>query len=290
MATNIDGKAIAALVRSEVKEEVAALKEKCGKSPGLAVVLVGERVDSATYVRSKKKACDECGIEVTDVKLPGDASEEQIKDAVRELNNNPAIHGILVQLPLPDGVNEKSVLELISVEKDVDGFDPINVGLLAIKDREPFFTACTPTGCMELLKRSGVETKGKRAVVIGRSGIVGIPMAMLLNNADATVTICHSKTQDIGSVVREADIVVAAIGRANFVKGEWLKKGAVVIDVGINSVDDPTAKRGYRLCGDCDYNSCKEVASQITPVPGGVGPMTIAILMQNTLTALKRTL
>ena len=215
-------------------------------------------------------------------------SQEALLQLVRQLNANPSVHGILVQLPLPDHINEEAILTAISLEKDVDGFHPENIGKLAMKGREPLFAPCTPKGCIELLDRSGVTISGANAVVIGRSNIVGIPAAMLLLGRSATVTICHSRTKNIEAKVRDADIVIAAVGRAEMVKASWLKPGCAVIDVGINSVDDATRKRGYRLVGDVAYNECREVAGKITPVPGGVGPMTIAMLLQNTLTGAKR--
>eukprot|EP00831_Metopus_contortus_P013409 TRINITY_DN15438_c0_g1_i1.p3 TRINITY_DN15438_c0_g1~~TRINITY_DN15438_c0_g1_i1.p3 ORF type:complete len:307 (-),score=87.14 TRINITY_DN15438_c0_g1_i1:83-1003(-) len=289
VATVIDGKQIAKDIRAEVRVEVDAMKEKLNKVPGLAVVLVGNRPDSATYVRNKTKAAAECGIKVFDVKLPEDISEEDLILKVRELYKNDEVNGLLVQLPLPKHCNERKVLAEVGLDKDVDGFQALNIGMLAMKGMEPFFVPCTPNGCMELLKRSGVEVAGKTAVVLGRSNIVGTPMQMLLTNANATVTVCHSRTPDIEGVCRRADIVICAMGRAEMVKKEWVKEGAVVIDVGMNTKDDPSAKRGYRLCGDADYDDVKDVASQITPVPGGVGPMTIAMLMKNTLIAAQRT-
>ncbi|CAE7214911.1 FOLD4 [Symbiodinium sp. KB8] len=263
---------------------------KVGKAPGLAVILVGARPDSATYVRMKRKACEEVGIADFGVNLPVEASEDEIVAAVRAANEDERVHGILVQLPLPEHVNEMRVLSEISPEKDVDGLHPANVGDLALRGRNPRFVACTPRGCIELLHRNGIEISGKSAVVLGRSNIVGIPAALLLLQENATVTVCHSRTKDIEARIRDADILVAAIGKAHFVQGSWIKPGAVVIDVGINSVDDATKKRGYRLVGDVDYAAAKPVASAITPVPGGVGPMTIAMLLQNTVEAGERAL
>jgi 5,10-methylene-tetrahydrofolate dehydrogenase/methenyl tetrahydrofolate cyclohydrolase len=290
--SRIDGKAIAATIRVEIREQVDAMKA-AGNVPGLAVVLVGARPDSASYVQFKKKACAECGIADIGVDLPATATEADIVAVVEELNANPAVHGILVQLPLPAHVSEERVLEQISIEKDVDGFHPLNIGNLAMKGREPMAVPCTPKGCIELLDRSGVEISGKNAVVLGRSNIVGIPVAMLLLARNATVTIVHSRTADIPAVVSQADIVVAAVGRPRMVKAEWLKEGAVVIDVGINQVADTRkGKEGKtRLVGDVDYPAVRKanVAAMITPVPGGVGPMTIAMLMQNTLECARRT-
>jgi len=285
----IDGKAIAATIRGEVKAEVEVMQAKYGKVPGLATVLVGERKDSQTYVRMKKKACAEVGITSFGHDLPADISQEDLLQVVRELNANPDVHGILVQLPLPDHLDDEEILGAVSLDKDVDGFHPINIGRLSMKRRDPLFVPCTPKGCIELLDRTGVEIEGKRAVVLGRSNIVGLPVAMLLLHRNATLTICHSRTKDLPSVVREADILIAAVGRAEMVRGDWVKPGVVVIDVGVNAVDDPTRERGYRLVGDVAFDEVKEVATAITPVPGGVGPMTIAMLMRNTMDSAKRT-
>jgi len=286
----IDGKAIAATIRSEIADEVAKIKESFGVVPGLATVLVGDRKDSQTYVRMKKKACAEVGITSFGYDLPGDVSQEELLQLVRELNANPDIDGILVQLPLPDHIDEERVLAEIDIAKDVDGFHPVNIGRLAMKGRKPLFTPCTPRGIIELLDRSGIEIEGKNAVVLGRSNIVGLPVSMLLLHRNATITICHSRTKNLPEVTRRADILVAAIGRAQMVRGDWIQPGAAVIDVGVNAVDDPTAKKGYRLVGDVNFEEAKEVAGYITPVPGGVGPMTIAMLLKNTLDARKRRL
>ncbi len=286
----IDGKAIAATIRGEIAAEVEAMKAQYGKVPGLATVLVGERRDSQTYVRMKKKACAEVGITSFGHDLPADISQEELLKVVRDLNANPEVNGILVQLPLPDHIDDEEVLGAIDLEKDVDGFHPINIGRLSMKRRDPLFVPCTPKGCIELLDRSGIEIEGKRAVVLGRSNIVGLPVAMLLLHRNATLTICHSRTQDLPGVVREADILIAAVGRAEMVRGDWVKPGVAVIDVGINAVDDPTRERGYRLVGDVAFDEVKEVASAITPVPGGVGPMTIAMLLRNTTDSAKHTL
>ena len=281
----IDGKAIAQKVRDEVKEKVAA-RAAAGKSqPGLATVLVGERVDSAAYVGMKQKACAELGMTSFHHPVPEDVSQEDLEKLVKELNADPKVHGILVQLPLPDHLDEERVLNLINIEKDVDGFSPLNIGRLAQKGREPLFVPCTPYGCIYLLKEMGVEISGANAVVLGRSNIVGMPAALLLVKENATVTVCHSRTKDIADVVRQADILIAAIGRTEMVQGDWIKPGAAVIDVGMNSKPDSTKKKGYRLVGDVDFEAAKEVAGFITPVPGGVGPMTIAMLMANTLRA-----
>ncbi len=281
----IDGKAIALQVRENVKEEVAKRVAAGKPKPGLATVLVGERVDSSTYVRMKQKACADLGMNSFHRPLPIDATQEEVEGLVRELNADPAVNGILVQLPLPDHLDEEKVLQAIDLEKDVDGFHPINIGRLAQKGREPLFVPCTPYGTIYLLKQAGVELSGANAVVLGRSNIVGMPAALLLVKENATVTIVHSRTKKIEEVVRNADIIIAAIGMPEFVRGDWVKPGAAIIDVGINQKDDPTRKRGYRLVGDVNYDEAAEVAGHITPVPGGVGPMTIAMLMANTLRA-----
>jgi len=281
----IDGTTIAKKVRDEVREKVAA-RAAAGKSkPGLATVLVGERVDSATYVSMKQKACAELGMESFHHQVPGDIAQDELEKLVKELNADPKVNGILVQLPLPDHIDEETILRAIDITKDVDGFSPINIGRLAQKGREPLFVPCTPYGCIYLLKEAGVQIAGANAVVLGRSNIVGMPAALLLIKENATVTVVHSRTKDIPSVLKQADIIIAAIGKMEFVRGDWIKPGAAVIDVGINDKPDPTKKRGYRLVGDVNFDEAKEVAGFITPVPGGVGPMTIAMLMANTLRA-----
>ncbi len=285
MANLIDGKAIAQEVQDEVKTAVAKMQAEHGYTPGLATVLVGEDPASATYVRSKQRTCEKLGIRSVGHTLPADATQEEVEGLVAQLNADPTINGILVQLPLPKHLDEEAVLNAIDLGKDVDGFHPVNIGRLAMKGRNPLFIPCTPYGCMVLLEKTGVQTKGAEAVIVGRSNIVGLPMAMLLQKADATVTICHSRTKDLKAHLQRADIVVAAIGWANMITGDMLKPGCTVIDVGINRVDDAAAKNGYRLVGDVDFESAKEVAGAITPVPGGVGPMTIAMLMKNTLHA-----
>ncbi len=281
----IDGTKVAARVRDEIAVAVAEMKEKYNYTPGLATVLVGEDPASATYVRSKQRMCERLGIRSVGHKLPADASQEEVVALVARLNADPEVNGILVQLPMPKHINEEAVLNTIDLEKDVDGFHPVNIGRLAMKGRDPLFIPCTPAGCMELLADAGVPTKGAEAVIVGRSNIVGLPMAMLLQKADATVTICHSRTKDLTEHLERADIVVAAIGWAEMIKGDMLKPGCAVIDVGINRVDDASNERGYKLVGDVEYDSAAEVAGAITPVPGGVGPMTIAMLMKNTLRA-----
>jgi methylenetetrahydrofolate dehydrogenase (NADP+)/methenyltetrahydrofolate cyclohydrolase len=282
-ATVIDGNAVAARLRGEVAEAVKKMKAEHGITPGLAAVLVGENPASQTYVRMKRKACAEAGIESFGYELPESASQEEVERLVRELNANPDVHGILVQLPLPKHLDEERILAAIDIEKDVDGFHPINIGRLSMKGREPLFVPATPSGIIVLLEEMGAQFDGAEAVVLGRSNIVGLPVSMLLLHRNATLTICHSRTRDLPSVTRRADILVAAVGRPEMVRGDWIRPGALVVDVGTNRVDDPTAKRGYRLVGDVAFNEAVEVAGAITPVPGGVGPMTIAMLLRNTL-------
>lgn len=286
----IDGVALGKTIRLEVAAEVATLKGK-GVIPGLAVVLVGENPASKAYVGSKEKACLEAGMHSVKVQRPDTLPEAELLAIVDQLNNDPAIHGILVQLPLPKHINTEKVLLRINPAKDVDGFHPVNVGKLVIGDPTAL-RPCTPWGVIQMLLRSGIETRGANAVVIGRSTIVGKPMANLLiqtgPGGDATVTVCHSRTRDLPAVVRGADIVIAAIGKAEFVTADMVRPGAVVIDVGINRVDDATVPKGYRLVGDVAYGPVAEKAAAITPVPGGVGPMTIAMLMANTLQAMKQ--
>jgi len=280
----IDGKVISAQVRSDVKTATEQLVAETGVRPGLAVILVGERKDSQSYVRNKKKAAAEVDFHTVDVDLPETVSQQDLLAEVEKLNADPKVHGILVQLPLPSHIDEPTILKAITVEKDADGFSAMNIGNLCLKGGDPpLAIPCTPAGCIEMLQRSKVEISGKRAVVIGRSNIVGMPVAALLQSCDATVTVCHSRTKNMEELVRDADIVIAAIGKAFFVKSSWLKPGCVVIDVGINAVDDASKKLGYRLVGDVDFDEAKKVASRITPVPGGVGPMTIAMLLKNTL-------
>ena len=287
-ATLIDGKAIAEEIRQEIKLGVEKLVQSGGPRPGLATVLVGEDPASETYVRMKQKACKELGIDSFGHNLEASASQEEVEGLVKELNADPKVHGILVQLPLPSGLDEEAILRAISIEKDVDGFHPINIGRLAQKGRDPLFVPCTPAGCIILLKKAGAKLSGARAVVVGRSNIVGMPAALLLVKENATVTICHSRTQDLPGLCREADVLIAAIGRAEMIRGDWIKPGAYVIDVGTNRVDDPTKERGYRLTGDVAFDEAVEVAGAITPVPGGVGPMTITGLLQNTLRSAQR--
>ena len=284
-ANIIDGKQIGQEIRDEVRIAVEKRQENGLPVPGLATVLVGENPASQVYVRNKQKACAEVGINSFGHKLPEDASQEDVESLVRSLNADPSVNGILVQLPLPRHLDEEKVLSVIDLNKDFDGFHPINIGRLAQKGREPAFIPCTPAGCMVLLERAGAKLSGANAVVLGRSNIVGMPVALLLVKANATVTICHSRTRDLADVIRQADVLVAAIGQPEFVKKEWVKPGAIVIDVGINQKEDPTARKGYRLVGDVAFDEVAEVAGAITPVPGGVGPMTIAMLLKNTLHA-----
>ena len=287
-ATIIDGKQIAADVRAEVKKGVAQLKEQTGVVAGLATVLVGSDPASHKYVSMKRKACAEAGIESFHHELSAEATQAEVLELVSKLGADDKVHGILVQLPLPEQVDEETILDAVPLAKDVDGFHPLNIGALAMKGREPEFMPCTPHGCMVLLERSGTEISGANAVVLGRSNIVGMPAALMLVKRNATVTVCHSRTRDIQGVIREADILIAAIGRAHFVKGDWIKPGATIIDVGTNVIDDSTRKSGKRLVGDVDFAAAMEVAGKITPVPGGVGPMTIAMLMANTLRAAQK--
>lgn len=286
----IDGKAIAATIRTEIALEVEALKARTGQVPGLATVLVGARKDSQAYVRMKKKACAEVGMRSFSHDLPADVSQQELLDVVKDLNATSEVHGILVQLPLPAHIDDEEILGAVSLEKDVDGFHPLNIGRLSMKRRDPLFVPCTPKGCIELLDRTGVQIEGSHAVVVGRSNIVGLPVSMLLLHRNATLTICHSSTQNLADVVRSADILIAAVGRPEMVRGDWIKPGAVVIDVGINAVDDASVEKGYRLVGDVAFDEALETAAAITPVPGGVGPMTIAMLLRNTMDSAQRSL
>ncbi|AKX94301.1 bifunctional methylenetetrahydrofolate dehydrogenase/methenyltetrahydrofolate cyclohydrolase FolD [Neomoorella thermoacetica] len=275
----LDGKKIAAEVRAEVKEEVSRLKAE-GINPGLAVVLVGEDPASQVYVRNKHRACEEVGIYSEVHRLPAATSQAELLKLIDQLNKDPKIHGILVQLPLPDHIDEKKVIDAIALEKDVDGFSPANVGNLVIGDK--CFYPCTPHGCMVLLEKAGIDPKGKKAVVVGRSNIVGKPVAMMLLARHATVTICHSRTRDLAAECRQADILIAAVGKPELITGDMIKEGAVVIDVGINRVGEK------KLVGDVHFESAAQKAGWITPVPGGVGPMTIAMLLKNTVEAARR--
>ncbi|MCK9222709.1 MAG: bifunctional methylenetetrahydrofolate dehydrogenase/methenyltetrahydrofolate cyclohydrolase FolD [Limnochordia bacterium] len=272
----LDGKAIAAEIRAKVKEDVSRLQSARGITPGLAVVLVGDDAASQIYVNMKKRACNEVGFHSKEYRLPASTTQEELLQLINRLNVDQSIHGILVQLPLPKHLDEKYVINTISPAKDVDGFHPINVGKLSTG--EPSLLPCTPAGIMELLRRTKVDLSGKQAVVVGRSNIVGKPTAMLLLKENATVTVCHSRTKDLAEECRRADVLVAAVGKPELIKGEWIKEGAIVIDVGMNRVEG-------KLFGDVEFASARQRASFITPVPGGVGPMTIAMLMANTLEA-----
>lgn len=286
----IDGKAISQAVRDEVAQEVEELKAS-GVEPCLAVMLVGEDPASSVYVGMKEKKCAEVGIKAVDQRLPADTSQEDILSILDAWNEDPSIHGILVQLPLPDHVDEKTVMERIRPEKDADGFHPVNVGRLASGDPDAF-RPCTPAGVQVMLKHIGYDPAGKHAVIVGRSNIVGRPMAAILSQkapwANATVTMAHSRSQDLGAITRSADLLIVAVGWPNAVTADMVSEGTVVIDVGVNRVDDATRERGYRLVGDVDYDAIAEKASWITPVPGGVGPMTIAMLLKNTVVAARR--
>ncbi|GLT41679.1 hypothetical protein SLA2020_157240 [Shorea laevis] len=287
-AAIIDGKSIAEEIRLGIASEVRRMKEYTGKVPGLAVILVGQRRDSETYVRNKIKACEETGINSSLVELPDDCKEDEVISAMSRFNEDPSVNGVLVQLPLPEHLDEEKILNVVSLEKDVDGFHPESMGNLAMRGREPLFISCTPKGCIELLMRSGVTIMGKKAVVIGRSNIVGLPTSLLLQRHHATVSVVHALTKNPEQLTSGADIVVTAAGVPNLVRGYWLKPGAVVIDVGTCPVEDPTAEYGYHLAGDVCFEEAVRVASAVTPVPGGVGPMTIAMLLSNTLDSAKR--
>ena len=284
----LDGKAIAAAVLDECRAETAELKAK-GITPGLAVVLVGSDPASKVYVGSKARTCAELGFHSAKIELPEETTQEELLKVVQDLNNDPTIHGILVQSPPPKHIDEETIIRALDPRKDVDGFHPENVAKLALEDPTGF-VPCTPAGCIKILEVSGIETAGKEAVVIGRSMIVGKPMALLLvsKKSNATVTIAHSRSKDLPGICRRADIIIAAVGRPEMVKADWVKDGAVVIDVGINRVDDASKKSGYRLTGDVAYEEVAPKCSAITPVPGGVGPMTIAMLMKNTLQAARQ--
>ena len=284
----IDGKKLAADTRAEIARGVAELKESKGVTPGLAVILVGDNPASVSYVTAKEKACREAGMLSREIRLPATISEDELIAEIEKLNADPLIHGILVQLPLPKGFSEKRVIDSIAAEKDVDGFTPVNVGKMLIGD--DCFLPCTPHGIIKLIEVTGMDLSGTHAVVIGRSNIVGKPVAALLSrkSVNATVTMCHTGTKDISAFTRTADVVAVAAGRPNTLTGDMLKEGAVVIDVGVNRVPDVNNPKGYRLCGDADFDSCAEVASAITPVPGGVGPMTITMLLWNTLESARK--
>jgi len=285
----IDGKQVAADMRAELKDEVAKLKQK-GIVPGLGVILVGDDPASRSYVTAKERSCEELGIYSDDNRLPADTSGEDLIALIKKMNADPKINGILVQLPLPKHINESEVLLTIDPAKDVDGFHPMNVGKMMVG--EEGFLPCTPHGIIQLLIRSGVTIEGANVVIVGRSNIVGKPLANMLmqkkDKGNATVTVCHTRTKDLAHHTRQADIVIAAAGRPNTITADIVKEGVVVIDVGVNRVDDPTKKKGYRLVGDVDFEAVKEKASLITPVPGGVGPMTITMLLYNTVESAKK--
>lgn len=281
----LDGTRVADRIREDLAGQVVQFKEKYGYAPALGAVLAGDDPASAQYVRMKQRACERIGITSKTITLTRESTQEDVDAAISSFNDDPAIHGILVQLPLPPQVNEERALRLVSLDKDVDGFHPLNIGTLAMKGREPSFVPATPAGVMVLLEESGVDIAGANAVVLGRSNIVGLPVAMLLQKANATVTIVHSRSKDIPGLIRQADILVAAIGRPNYVQGDWLKPGVVVIDVGTNKIDDPNHSKGYRFVGDVDFDAAQGIAGAISKVPGGVGPMTITMLLQNTVKA-----
>ena len=284
----IDGKQLAQNLRGEIAAGVAALKSEKGVTPGLAVILVGDNPASVSYVTAKEKACGEAGMLSREIRLPAETTEAELVKLVHDLNADPAIHGILVQLPVPKHIRDKAVIDAIAPEKDVDGFTPVNVGRMMIG--EECFLPCTPHGIIKLIEFSGMDLRGKHAVVIGRSNIVGKPVAALLarKETNATVTLCHTGTPDVSKFTREADVVVVAAGRPNTLTGDMLRPGAVVIDVGVNRIPDATRPKGFRLVGDADFDSCSKVAGAITPVPGGVGPMTITMLLWNTLESARR--
>jgi len=284
----IDGKAVAQAIQDRVKEQADSLKSEKGVTAGLAAVLIGDNPASHTYVGMKNRMCQQLGMASVGRTLPENITQEEAMKVVTDLAEDPKVHGILVQLPLPGHLDTESILGAVPIEKDIDGFHPINIGRLSMKNRDPLFVPCTPAGVIELIDSAQTKIEGARAVVLGRSNIVGLPAAMLLVHRNATVTICHSRTQNLPDIVRQADIVVAAIGKAQFVQADWIKPGATVIDVGTNAIPDASKKSGRRLVGDVDFENAKEVAGAITPVPGGVGPMTIAMLMQNTMNAARR--
>ncbi len=285
----IDGKQVAADIRGEIAAKVAELKKR-GVQPGLAVILVGEDPASVSYVTGKEKACIEAGMASFQRRIPATSTQEELLALVREYNSDPAVHGILVQLPLPRHIDDKAVIAAIDPAKDVDGFTPINVGRMMLE--EPCFLPCTPHGVLELIKRSGVVTNGAYVVIVGRSNIVGKPLVNLMvrKSINATVTLCHTGTKDLASYCRKADILIACAGRAGLITGDMVKPGACVIDVGVNRVEDPTSSKGFRLKGDVDFEAAAKVAGWITPVPGGVGPMTITMLLANTVEAAARSL
>ncbi|MBN1221602.1 MAG: bifunctional methylenetetrahydrofolate dehydrogenase/methenyltetrahydrofolate cyclohydrolase FolD [Candidatus Aminicenantes bacterium] len=286
----IDGEAVASGIREHVAKKVEDMARKHGIRPGLATVLVGDNPASHQYVRMKQNRCKKVGIESFGHVLPAESSQAEVESLVHSLGSDPKVHGILVQLPLPGHIDEEAVLSVVPLQKDVDGFHPVNIGRLTMKGRKPLFVPCTPAGVMVLLEEAGAEFDGAEAVVLGRSNIVGMPVALLLIHRNATVTVCHSRTRDLPGVCRRADILIAAVGRPQMVKADWVKPGAYVIDVGSNRVEDASAEKGYKWVGDVDFDAVKDVAGAITPSPGGVGPMTIAGLLKNTLRAAEMSL
>jgi len=284
----LDGRATSSTIRQEVKAEAEQLKAQHDVVPGLATVLVGGDPASKTYVSMKERQCEQAGMRAFGRHLPADISQEELLGEIEALNADPGVHGILVQLPLPDHLDEDQTLAAIDLDKDVDGFHPLNIARLTLQDVEPTFAPCMPLGCIELLDRYDVDIKGKEAVVLGPTNIVGLPTALLLLHRGAALNVCHPHTEDLAGISRRADILVAAIDEPRMVKGDWVKPGAAVIDVGWGRVKDETAEKGYRVVGNVDFDQVKEVAGHITPVPGGTGPMTIAMLLQNTLLSAKR--
>ncbi len=284
----LDGRALASRIQTQISQDVARLRAERGVTPRLVALLAGDDPASAQYVRMKRRACEQVGIESLTHELDADSNQAEVEVALRAFNADPAVHGILVQLPLPPQIDEQEALALVSLARDVDGFHPVHIGQLAMKGREPAFAPATPSGIMVMLRESGIDLAGAHAVVLGRSNIVGLPVAMLLQQADATVTLCHSRTRNLPALVRQADVLVAALGRPRFVQADWLKPGVTVIDVGTNRVADPVTSRGWRWVGDVDFERAREVAAAISPVPGGVGPMTITMLLQHTLLAAQR--
>jgi 5,10-methylene-tetrahydrofolate dehydrogenase/methenyl tetrahydrofolate cyclohydrolase len=286
MAKILDGKKVASEIYNELQHDITLLKQN-NITPGLSVILVGDRTDSKTYVAMKQKKCRELGIFSKLIKLEEDVSEDKIIKIIRDLNNDDKINGILIQLPLPKHLNENTILSSVKLSKDVDGFHFENIGRLSV-DKQPLFVPCTPKGCLEILDRYKIDLCGKNICILGRSAIVGLPLSLLLLYRNATITICHSKTENISEITKQADILIAACGRTEMVKKDWIKDNCIIIDIGINSKPDTSRKLGYRLVGDVDFNDVKEKVKYITPVPGGVGPMTIAMLMKQTIESTKR--
>ena len=283
--TKLDGKKISEKILDEIEDEIK--KRDWKNKIGLAVIIIGERKDSCVYVRKKMEACERVGIKSYKIELKPTVTNEMVCKEIEELNENNNIHGILIQLPIPKHLNEEKILRKINYLKDVDGFHANNMGYLAMERREPLFIPCTPLGCFELLKEYNIDIEGKEVVVIGKSNIVGLPMALIMMKEMATVTVCHIKTKNIEEHTKRADILIVGVGKGHMVKKDWVKEGVVVIDIGINVLKDETRRRGYRLIGDVDYENVKEIASYITPVPGGVGPMTVSMLIKNTLKSYK---